>query len=345
MCHFVKFPFAPAYAAGIHLLIGGFLAYYFFFPEARMSQRNLLVFRRLCGAALLIAMISLLAMSQESKSVALELDHASVCGSNLDALRQAFTDVGLTPDFGGPHSNGVTQMALVGFDDESYLELIAPVKAGVTEGSDWSKFLAADASPCAWAVGTNVLLQEVDRLKKAGIAVKNPEQGSRKRPDGMSVTWTTADVGSGTRGSILPFVIEDQTPRAWRVQPSDSVKGAPVFGLESVVLGVNNLDSAIALFRKAYGWSEPLVENQKDFGKLAYFPGEPVILAAANGGWLSDRISKFGEAPVAYLLGTRDFNAAAKKYKLSGAKTWFGQRVAWFDASKLKGVRLGVIGE
>jgi hypothetical protein len=309
-----------------------------------MSKRNFSRFRRLFGAALVLALSSLPSMAQESKTVVLELDHASVCGSNLDALRQAFTDVGLTPDYGGPHGNGVTQMALIGFDDESYLELIAPLKAGVTEGSDWGRFIAHDAGPCAWAVSSNVLLQEVDRLKKAGIAVSDPKRGSRKRPDGMSVEWSTASVGSGT-GSVLPFIIEDQTPRAWRVQPSESVKGAPVFGVESVVLGVNNLEATIALFRKTYGWSEPLVENQKDFGKLAYFPGEPVILAASSGGWLSDRINKFGEAPVAYLLGTRDFATASKKYKLTGTKTWFGQRVAWFDPGKLKGVRLGVIGQ
>src|ERR1019366_7425762 len=67
-----------------------------------------------------------------------------------------------------------------------------------------------------------------------------------------------------------------------------------------------------------------------DLGKLAYFPGEPVILAApSGGGWLSDRLGKFGETPVAYLLATRDFAAATKKYKLSGPKTWFGQKVGW----------------
>ncbi|MGB8012342.1 MAG: VOC family protein [Terriglobales bacterium] len=285
-------------------------------------------------------------MTQESKSVVLELDHVSICGANLDTLRQAFTDVGLTPDFGGPHGNGVTQMALIGFDDGTYLELIAPIKAGVTAGSNWARFMAEDATACAWAVGTNVLLQEVDRLKKAGIAVTAPEAGSRKRPDGMSIEWKTADAGSGSPGSNLPFIIEDQTPRAWRVQTSASVAGAPLSGVENVVLGVNNLDASIALFRRAYGWSEPLTETQKDFGKLAYFPGEPVILAApSNGGWLAERIGKYGEAPVAYLLAARDFNGAAKKYKLSGGKPWFGQRVGWFDVGKLKGVRLGVIGQ
>jgi hypothetical protein len=286
------------------------------------------------------------AMAQESKSMSIELDHVSICGSNLDALRQAFTDVGMTPDLGGAHGNGVTQMASIGFDDASYIELIAPVKPGVTEGSGWAKYMSVEAVTCAWAAGTNVLLQDVDWLKKAGISVKNPEPGSRKRPDGMSIEWKTADVGSGTPGATLPFMIEDQTPRAWRVQTSESVKGAPVSGVENVVIGVNNLDASIALFRKAYGWSEPITETQKDFGKLAYFPGEPVILAApSGGGWLSERLGRFGETPVAYLLATRDFAGATKKYKLNGTKTWFGQKVAWFDAGKLKGVRLGVIGQ
>src|SRR5271170_517828 len=290
-----------------------------------MSKRSTLICSRLSFATLVLMLISQTALTQsptaqESKSVTLELDHAVICGSNLDTLRQAFTDVGLTPDLGGPHGNGITQMAILGFDDASYLELIAPIKPGVTAGSEWAKFMSEDAVTCAWAVGTNVLLQEVDRLKKAGIPVTTPERGSRKRPDGMSVEWMTANVGSGTPGSTLPFAIEDETPRAWRVQTSASMQGAPVYGVENVVLGVNNLDAAIALFRKAYGWSEPLIENQKDFGKMAYFPGEPVILAApSGGGWLAERLAKFGESPVAYLLAGRDFPAAVKKYKLNGA--------------------------
>jgi len=295
--------------------------------------------------AMLAFVLFFLLSSPLSAQTVLELDHASVCGSNLDALRQAFTDVGLTPDFGGPHANGITQMALVGFDDQSYIELIAPVKAGVTEGSDWARFMAGDAGTCAWAVGTNVLLQEVERLKKVGIPVTTPQRGSRKRPDGMAVEWMTSEVGSGSPGSKLPFIIEDETPRTWRVQTSNGMKGSPVFGIENVVLGVNNLEDAIALFRKAYGWSEPLIENQKDIGKLAYFPGEPVILAAPSGGWAADHISKFGEGPVAYLLGTHDFAAASKKYKLSNGRPWFAQKIGWFDVNKLKGVRLGVIGQ
>src|SRR6266496_1658014 len=192
-----------------------------------MFKRHLPNPGRSSAAALVLSIGLLLSWSvmaqEKTSSVVLDLDHVSICGSNLDALRQALTDVGLTPDFGGPHGNGITQMALVGFDDGSYIELIAPVKPGVTEGSDWGKFMAGEAGTCAWAVGTNVLLQQVDHLKKAGIAVTAPERGSRKRPDGMSVEWMTAKAGSGTPGSTLPFMIEDQTPRDWRVQTSASV--------------------------------------------------------------------------------------------------------------------------
>jgi len=41
---------------------------------------------------------------------------------------------------------------------------------------------------------------------------------------------------------------------------------------------------------------------------------------------VAERVAKYGECPVAYLLATHDFAAASKKYKLSGGKTWFGRR-------------------
>ncbi|MGA7292953.1 MAG: VOC family protein, partial [Terriglobales bacterium] len=152
-----------------------------------MSRRISPICSRLLLATLVLMLISQTAMTQESKDITLELDHVSVCGSNLDAMRQDFTDVGLTPDLGGPHGNGITQMAMIGFADGTYIELIAPIKPGASAGSDWAKFMSDDGVTCAWAVTSNVLLQEVDRLKKAGIPVAAPEPGSRKRPDGMSV--------------------------------------------------------------------------------------------------------------------------------------------------------------
>jgi glyoxalase-like protein len=278
----------------------------------------------------------------------LNLDHASICGSDLDALQGAFADAGLKPDYGGPHTTGGTHMAFLGFDDGSYLELIAPQTPGSAETSPWGKLLAGNAGPCAWAVSSDDLQKEVDRLRAAGLSTDGPIKGSRKRPDGLAIEWLTAQVGRGTPGSTLPFMIEDRTPREWRVQTSASVKESPLAGIDLVVLAVSDMKAAVDQFRKAYGWSEPLTENHGEFGaKMAYFPGEPVLLVSAidNKSWINERLQKVGETPIALLLATQDFDVANKKYHLSGAKTWFGQRVAWFDPNKLKGIRLGVIGK
>ena len=68
----------------------------------------------------------------------LKVDHVTIAGSSLPALEEAFTKAGLRPEYGGPHSNGVTHMALLGFDDGSYIELISTLKAG-TRAQFWNR--------------------------------------------------------------------------------------------------------------------------------------------------------------------------------------------------------------
>lgn len=297
---------------------------------------------------LAVTLLAAVAAADASKpSVILQVDHVSVCASDLPSLQQAFTDAGLKPDYGGPHANGVTHMALLGFDDGSYLELIAPQKPGMVEGSSWAKAMTGNAGACAWAVDTHDLKQEVGRLKAVGIAVGTPQPGSRKRPDGLSIEWTTATLGDGPQGSVLPFIIEDTTPRAWRVQPTASLKTTGLTGIDTVVIAVNNLESSISLFQRAYGWTAPLVESHSEFGaRMAYFPGMPVILASPldKNSWLTERLEKFGEGPAVFMLATRNVTAVTKRLHLAAGKSWFGQKVAWFDATKLQGARLGVVG-
>ncbi len=55
----------------------------------------------------------------------MQIDHVTVAGSDLDLLRRAFSACGLESVYGGPHANGVTHMASIGFRDGSYIELIS----------------------------------------------------------------------------------------------------------------------------------------------------------------------------------------------------------------------------
>lgn len=287
-----------------------------------------------------------LSMAVVSPPPHIKVDHASVCGSRLETMQENFASAGLATDYGGPHANGGTQMALLGFDDGSYLELIAPQKAGMAVGSSWARMIAGDAGPCAWAIAGSDLKAEVARLKSMAIETEGPNPGSRKRPDGKVIEWATARIGPGAPGAILPFMIEDKTPRQLRARPSASVQGSPLTGITMVVIGVKNLDSASALFQRAFSWTAPRIEQHKEFGAtLAYFPGTPVVLAAPldQKSWLAERLRNFGESPVAYMLGTGDLVGASRRFGLSPGSEWFERKVAWFEGKKLGGIRLGVI--
>jgi hypothetical protein len=286
------------------------------------------------------------AFSSPQSTPPVRVDHVPICLAELGPVQQAFADAGLTPDYGGPHATGGTHMALLGFDDGSYFELLAPQKPGSAQGSAEAALLAGSAGPCMWAVSTADIKTELERLRKQGIATDGPYPGGRTRPDGQVIRWETAGIGPGRRGGLLPFLIQDHTAHSLRVQVSASVHGSGLSGIAVVVIGVKDLATSIALFRKAYGWEVPRTEEQKEFGaRLAYFSGTPVVLATpleANS-WITHRLEKFGDGPVASLVGAADWSVVTKRFPLTEETKWFGRRVAWFDSAKFNGLKVGVI--
>jgi hypothetical protein len=241
-------------------------------------------------------------------------------------------------------------MALVGFEDGSYLELIAPfVPEAAATGmmGSWTKYMRENAGPSAWAVTSEDIHADVEHLRSAGIPVRGPDPGGRTRADEAVLQWDTAMLGPGPAGSLLPFMIQDKTSRSLRVRPSQALEQSGITGVDAVVLGIRHLEEAAAQFRKAYGWAQPLQEENPEFGaRLAHFPGTPVILASARSNesnWLRTRLEQFGECPAAFLLGTSSLANAALRFPLHPAGSWFGRRLAWFDPAKLGPMRLGVI--
>ncbi|HZD58180.1 MAG TPA: hypothetical protein VE136_15725, partial [Anaerolineales bacterium] len=158
--------------------------------------------------------------------------------------------------------------------------------------------------------------------------------------------WDLAFPGDYQPGAKLPFLICDRTPRSLRVQPSASVSGSELRGLEKVILGVQNLDEGIDLFRGVYDWSAPEFEEQAEFGaRLAAFPGEVVVLAQPlEDNCLQSRLSRFGESPCGFLIGSRNLDETFQKRGRMRGPDWFQQSVAWFDREQLNGTRLGVTG-
>jgi catechol 2,3-dioxygenase-like lactoylglutathione lyase family enzyme len=280
-------------------------------------------------------------------SIALKIDHVTIAGSDLARLKQTMTSLGLSTDYGGPHSNNITHMALLGFNDGSYIELISTMQAGQGDAIFWGEFIVANGGPCAWAVQVDDVAAEVGRIAGLGIPINGPTYYHRRRPNGKLVEWDLAILGDEGTGARLPFIIKDITPRAWRVHPSASVADGLLTGIAAVILGVTDLPASSKLFQRVYHWPRPSIMEDLAFGaRLAHFAGTPVFLATplAGDNWLAQRLARFGNAPCGYLIGADSFEAARKRYGLISAGEWFGHPVAWFDPARLSGFKLGVSG-
>lgn len=277
--------------------------------------------------------------------MSLRIDHVTIAGPDLDRLRGAFAAAGLETAYGGPHSNGVTHMALLGFDDGSYIELISTLEPRAPSPL-WDAPIREGAGPCAWAVIASDVAGEAERLRGLGVTVEGPLRLERRRPDGRLAEWDMAFPGEHPPGAVLPFFLRDRTPRALRVEPSPAVAGTELRGIDAVVIGVRDLESAVRLFRAAYGWEEPVHGELSAWGaRLAQFDGTPVILAAPSGdGWLARRTSRFGDLPCAFLLASEDLARSERRF--GDARTTrgslLGAPVAWLDPEALAGTRVGL---
>ncbi len=273
----------------------------------------------------------------------LKVDHVTVAGRDLGALERGMKAIGVPFEYGGPHSNHATEMALTSFPDGSYLELIAiqaHADPAAVAANQWSKCLQGDGGPCGWAARPADLRAEAARLRAAGVRVTEPARNGRKRPDGVTLDWETAQVGVGN-GNFFPFLIHDFTPRERRAYPSGKPTDANFSGISKVVLAVEQLDVAAAQFEQAYGLRPPQTQDDAAFGaRLAWFPGTPVVLAAPMGprSWIAERLRRFGETPCAFVLGRGEHTGTLP---VQAGERWFGRRVAWFSAETL-GWRLGV---
>jgi catechol 2,3-dioxygenase-like lactoylglutathione lyase family enzyme len=272
----------------------------------------------------------------------LTIDHVTVAGTDLQQMQARLAAAGIPSEYGGPHSNGATQMAIASFPDGSYLELIAPQAnpdRKALEAHYWSKPMLRNAGPTAWAVRARDLAAEAGRLRSADITVTSPSRSGRKRPDGTVLDWETAQVGAEPNGTFFPFLIHDFTPRDARAFPKGQPSAKDFAGVKLVVIAVRDLTASIARYRQAFGLPVPAEEEDSRFGaRLVWFAGSPVVLAAPiiPRSWLAERIERFGEGPCAFVLGS-----AERPPKAVSTSRWFGVEISWFDPEKL-GWRLGV---
>jgi hypothetical protein len=278
------------------------------------------------------------------------VDHVVTTWSTLDPVRDALDACGLTPEYGGEHDDGTTHMALLGFRDGSYVELIAATGRG-TPGR-WPDGVRNDAGPYTWAARSADVPADLKRAIDRGYHVEGPRHGTRDRPDGRTVEWDSGVVGIGPDRAGLPFLVRDRTPRDLRVTPTESVVDGPIDGVGQVVHAVADVDRATERYRDGYRIPDPV---EHDDTTLRTVPGRPLAFRSLTGrkdessdadadtspsarddgtdrtSWLTRRVAAYGPRPCAFLLSTSDIHAAADRYRLTDPGPWANGRVAWVD--------------
>lgn len=267
------------------------------------------------------------------------IDHVSFAGTDLDVLRETFERAGFEPEYGGAHSNGITHMAAIGFEDRSYIELISK-REGMAEKKSpwWNEQIETDAGAAAWAVPSNAIGEDVARLRTDGLPVDDPEPFHRERPNGERIEWELAGIGEGPLGTTYPMLIMDHTPVERRVNVTATTETTGLVGVRTVIVGTTaaRSDALVDGFETVFDSRRSSTVEYPDLGvQITHFEEAPVGVAVPleEQTWLGERVETHGTLPCAYLLDATSETVALDRFTISGTTEWTGGTVHWIDVS------------
>jgi hypothetical protein len=167
-----------------------------------------------------------------------QLDHVVYVFRDLQTAIDDHRRRGFTVTPGGEHADGVTYNALIPFADGTYLELVGFRDLSRSLTNRWWKIAADGGGIADFALLSDDIAADTAAL--ADLVKSPPHQGGRTTPEGVELTWRTAVLKPP-----LPFIIEDLTPREFRVPggaAADHANGA--MGVASVIVGATDLADA-----------------------------------------------------------------------------------------------------
>ncbi len=176
------------------------------------------------------------------------LDHVVILVADLARATHLYQALGFQVERGGVHPAWGTENALIALADGTYLELLAPRQQDQAVRSQlWQRGDGHARTPGEfgdYAMRSDDLLRDVDRLKAAAVDFDGPQAGSRERPDGQLIRWRSAFLELGT----LPFLIQDDGPRELRISPPRSGVGADAH-LSEVTIAVDDLAETVNAYK------------------------------------------------------------------------------------------------
>jgi hypothetical protein len=195
-----------------------------------LSRRD---FVSLAGSGLAAAVIPRFGRKQPAMSALAALDHLIVGVADLEAGMNWFAQrTGVRPAVGGVHPGRGTRNALLGLGGRKYLEILSIDPA--QDSSKRSGLLAfTEPRLIGWAAASSNITDLAGRVKSAGVAAAALRPGSRTRPDGAQLKWTTLAIETNlAHGEIDPIPFFIQWDAESRHPAEDSPKGCEVTSFE-----------------------------------------------------------------------------------------------------------------
>lgn len=139
------------------------------------------------------------------------VDHLVYATPDLAAgIKQVERLLGVSAVPGGQHPGWGTRNALIGLGDNTYLEIIGP-DPDQPRPARPRRFGIDDLKAprlVTWAAkGTN-LEAIVENAKSRGLDLGQAQAGSRRRPDGVLLSWHLTVLPVLNEGGIVPFFID-----------------------------------------------------------------------------------------------------------------------------------------
>lgn len=161
------------------------------------------------------------------------VDHLVYATPDLErGIREIENLLGVRASAGGQHPGRGTRNALVALGPSAYLEIIGPDPEQPPPAGD--RWFGVDALPASRLVTWAAKTDDVDRVHREaaadGIALGPVRSGSRRRSDGVLLSWRLTEPASDMANGIVPFFIE------WGESPhpsSTAARGAVLVALSA----------------------------------------------------------------------------------------------------------------
>jgi len=151
------------------------------------------------------------AADDRARDVTAAVDHLVFIAPDLDAGIAAVEALtGVRAAYGGSHPGLGTRNALLSLGPSSYLEIIAPDPT--QPGFVGKRPFRIDDTPGArlvtWAAKSDNVAALAALDLPGGANLGTAAAGSRRRPDGVSLSWRFTDPGTEVAGGVVPFFID-----------------------------------------------------------------------------------------------------------------------------------------